>query len=233
MSHQDYIAKLDEDQLVRLVELSEDKLKAIRAGGWVELWVVGTDSANYFWFDDFAKAAVCLVAQVTEAASKGRPVEQRLDRQRFRQEEAAQLLEDTEKQLARAKNASPVQRVYTPTQVQAVCRLAGIAEGQQTLVLLELDKQMPKFSGVVDPAIVALRGQNESLRMKLTDARERLNRKASENEQEMLAAMDLECPIPDNPHASVVLRATEARASFRRGWTAAHQSGKRAIEAEA
>lgn len=33
-------------------------------------------------------------------------------------------------------------------------------------------------------------------------------------------ALNEECPIPDNPHASVVTHAMEARASFRRGWNA-------------
>jgi hypothetical protein len=78
-----------------LIELAQEKLKAIREGGWIELWVVGTDCTNDFWFADYAEAAACLAKCAERNVTKGYHEELRLDQQRFRHAEAARLVKYT------------------------------------------------------------------------------------------------------------------------------------------
>lgn len=94
MSHQEYIAQLDEEQLDRLIELAQGKLKAIRDSGWVRLWVVGTDSINYAWFsvDDYAGAVAELGQLGKKFAAEGKFEELSLENTAYRPGEAKSLL---------------------------------------------------------------------------------------------------------------------------------------------
>lgn len=58
MSHAEYVAKCDEDQLENLIAQAVSRLNNIRESGWVELWTVSVDGANVAWFaaDDYAAA---------------------------------------------------------------------------------------------------------------------------------------------------------------------------------
>lgn len=51
MSHKEYIAKCDGDQLVRLIELAQDKLITIRNRPKKEYFVVSDGWANYGFFE--------------------------------------------------------------------------------------------------------------------------------------------------------------------------------------
>ena len=94
MSHQEYVADCDEDQLVRLIELAQEKLKTIREGGWVKLWVVSADYANHAWSDNYDEAIKHLRRVVEQHANAGRHVEIHLTEGRYRPAEAAELLKE-------------------------------------------------------------------------------------------------------------------------------------------
>ena len=97
MSHADYIAKCDEDQLRRLVEMAQAKLKQMSEAGWVNLWVVSDDSINYGWFakEDYSKALSFLYREAGEVAAKRGAREFTVRMERYRPDEADELMAST------------------------------------------------------------------------------------------------------------------------------------------
>lgn len=104
MSHAEYVAKLDEDQLTSLIEHAQGRLQALRTAGWTLLWVVGTDMTNSYWFNDYAKAAVCLGEVALASAVNKKDMPLTLEYKRYRPEEAKDLLAETEKDLQKFRD---------------------------------------------------------------------------------------------------------------------------------
>lgn len=101
MSHSEYIASCDEEQLEHLAELVNEKLKELREAGWVKLWVVSDDWMNYGWFplSDYAAALQFLTATGLAMAAKGKAGQLGIRASKFRPEEAAKLVQDTQAEL--------------------------------------------------------------------------------------------------------------------------------------
>jgi len=104
MSHAEYIASCDEEQLHHLVELATAKLKEMRESGWVKLWVVSDDWMNHGWFplSDYAAALQFLTATGLGLAAKGKAGQLGIRASKFRPEEAAKLVQETAAELALA-----------------------------------------------------------------------------------------------------------------------------------
>lgn len=94
MSHQDYIAGCDEGQLKRLVELANERLKAIQQTGWVKLWCVSVGFGNVGWFrhEDFAGAVACAKAALARHEHEPRDLDLEICLNRYRPDEVAELL---------------------------------------------------------------------------------------------------------------------------------------------
>jgi hypothetical protein len=96
MSHADYIAGCDEDQLKRLVEMANERITKIRESGWVKLWTVNVSWANVAWFveEDHQKAVDYVCRAVKKAGEKapGKGIEVQLSLERYRPEEVAGLI---------------------------------------------------------------------------------------------------------------------------------------------
>jgi len=102
MSHAEYIATCDEEQLEHLVELATAKLKHLREAGWVKLWVVSDDYMNLGWFylTDYPVALQFLAQTGMDLAAKDKPSQLGIRAFKFRPEEAAQLVQDTQAEIA-------------------------------------------------------------------------------------------------------------------------------------
>jgi hypothetical protein len=101
MSHAEYIASCDEEQLEHLVELANAKLKEMREAGWVKLWVVSDDWMNHGWFplNDYAAALQFLTTTGLDMAAKGKAGQLGIRPSKFRPEEAAKLVAETRQEL--------------------------------------------------------------------------------------------------------------------------------------
>lgn len=110
MSHADYIAKCDEDQLICLVEMANGRLEQIRQTGWVKLWVVSDDCVNLGWFEqsDYAAALEFLAQAGAKAATNSKPLELGVRLAKYRPDEAATLVAET---LSMRKSTAPTQSV--------------------------------------------------------------------------------------------------------------------------
>jgi hypothetical protein len=101
MSHKDYLAKCDEDQLRTLIEMANARLETIRQSGWTKLWAVSIDWATVAWFPEHdyeaAAAWACRAAHAEALQKRGRGVELALKLEKFRPEEVADLLLSTQK----------------------------------------------------------------------------------------------------------------------------------------
>lgn len=109
MSHAEYIAKCDEDQLICLVEMANAKLKQIREAGYVKLWVVSDEHLHLAWFQekDYSLALEYLVRAGAESATKGRPSPLDIRLKKFRPDEAEGLVLDTARECAQAPRTKP------------------------------------------------------------------------------------------------------------------------------
>lgn len=93
MSHQDYIAKCDEDQLESLIDLAQARLTMIRESGYVPLWVVSDSWLNHAWFaDNEHRKALDKMVELAGKSPEGENCSWMVRRQRFRPSEAASLL---------------------------------------------------------------------------------------------------------------------------------------------
>lgn len=97
VSHAEYVAGCDEDQLGNLIHQANKRLEAIRKSGWVKLWTVSINWASVAWFpdDDYAAAVTWACGAVAEEAksSTGKGgVEMEITSARYRPEEAAELV---------------------------------------------------------------------------------------------------------------------------------------------
>ena len=103
MSHADYLAPLDEDQLERLIELAQQRLSGIREGGCVTLWVVAVGGAcvAFFRLDEYREAVSELQYLGMQKADSGKEYELALDTGRYRPEEAAEVLRSTQAAIQR------------------------------------------------------------------------------------------------------------------------------------
>lgn len=101
MSHAEYIATCDEEQLVHLVELANTKLKQLREAGWVKLWVVSDDYMNLGWFylTDYAAALQFLTETGLNLAAQGKPRQLGIRSSKFRPEEAEKLVMETQAEI--------------------------------------------------------------------------------------------------------------------------------------
>lgn len=101
MSHAEYIASCDEHQLIRLVEMANERLKEIREAGYVKLWVVSDDCLHLAWFEqtEYLAALAYLGQTGLDLQAKGRPSQLEVRLKKFRPEEAAQLVQDTRAEL--------------------------------------------------------------------------------------------------------------------------------------
>jgi len=110
MSHKDYLAKCDEDQLRTLIEMANARLETLRQSGWTKLWAVSIDWATVAWFPeqeyDAAAAWACRAAHAEALQKRGRGVELALKLEKFRPEEVPDLLASTLK-LVTAGAAAP------------------------------------------------------------------------------------------------------------------------------
>jgi len=94
MSHQDYIAECDEDQLESLIDLAKARAKAIKESGWVTLWVVSDDWCNRFWFaEDQHQEAFAKMIELAHADYKpGQNINWNVQKTRARPDEAVEML---------------------------------------------------------------------------------------------------------------------------------------------
>lgn len=96
MSHAEYVAKFDEDQLSNLIEQAAARREDLRQSGWVKLWVVNIGWANIAWFAESEHAAAVerASAEVKKAAAKrpGHGIEMEISLEKYRPNEAARLL---------------------------------------------------------------------------------------------------------------------------------------------
>lgn len=96
MSHAEYIAALDEDQLENLIDQAKARRENIQQSGWVLLWTVNICSANVAWFPEEERAAAvefaCNAARIRAARCIGDGVEMELSLERYRPIEAQDLL---------------------------------------------------------------------------------------------------------------------------------------------
>lgn len=108
MSHADYLARCDEDQLICLVEMANGRLEQIRQTGWVKLWVVSDDCINLGWFEqpDYRLALDFLSEAGMSAASKNKTLELGVRLAKYRPDEAAALVAET---LSMRKAPAPAQ----------------------------------------------------------------------------------------------------------------------------
>lgn len=104
MSHAEYIAGCDEFQLIGLVELANERLKEIREAGYVKLWVVSDEHLHLAFFDksEYPAALAYLGQTGLDLQAKGRPAQLEVRLKKFRPEEAAQLVQDTQAELMQA-----------------------------------------------------------------------------------------------------------------------------------
>jgi hypothetical protein len=96
MSHAEYVAGCDEDQLRSLIVHANARLKVLQESGWVRLWTVSVGWANVAWFTeaDHPQAVSIACAAVQKEVSKhpGKEVEMEVRLVCYRPEEAARLL---------------------------------------------------------------------------------------------------------------------------------------------
>lgn len=101
MSHEEYVAECDEDQLRNLIERANARIEKLSKSGWAKLWTVTIGWANVGWFaeDDHASAVEfaqdVLAADARRNPGKGLELEVKLER--YRPEEVPQLLAATKK----------------------------------------------------------------------------------------------------------------------------------------
>lgn len=110
MSHSDYIARCDEEQLICLVEMANGRLEQIRQTGWVKLWVVSDDCINLGWFaqTDYRLALDFLSQAGINAAMNNKTLELGVRLAKYRPDEAATLVAET---LSMRKTPVPAQTV--------------------------------------------------------------------------------------------------------------------------
>jgi hypothetical protein len=96
VSHADYVAKCDEDQLKNLIERAEARLTEIRSSGWVKLWTVQHGWANVAWFSEsnYGAAVSHMFSILREEAAKpnGRGFSLELSLEKYRPEEVGDLI---------------------------------------------------------------------------------------------------------------------------------------------
>lgn len=94
MSHAEYCAKLDEDQLDSLIEHARSRQDALKSEGWVSVWVVA-DHCNRAWFpiDKREEAVSKMIDLIQQARKNPGPIEFSVQQDRMRPSEAAVLFE--------------------------------------------------------------------------------------------------------------------------------------------
>lgn len=96
MSHVDYVAKCDEEQLAELVRVANAQIKKIQESGWVRLWTVNVGWSNIAWYraDQRAEAVQHAFRAVAAFAQKwpDSTIEMEISLERYRPSEAADLL---------------------------------------------------------------------------------------------------------------------------------------------
>jgi hypothetical protein len=96
MSHAEYVANLDEDQLANLIEQARARIASIEQSGWVKLWTVNINWANTAWFaeGDHAPAIehACKSIKALGAKQPGKSVEMNISLEKYRPDEVAALV---------------------------------------------------------------------------------------------------------------------------------------------
>ena len=112
LSHEEYVAGCDEDQLRNLIERANARIEKLNQSGWTKLWTVTIGWANVGWFaEDDHEAAVEFSRDVVAASARrnpGRGIELEVKLAKYRPEEVAQLLAAT-KQFAAPKPAQKIE----------------------------------------------------------------------------------------------------------------------------
>lgn len=99
VSHAEYVADQDEDQLSNLINEAQARRTKLRESGWVKTLVVSDDSCNLGWFsiDDYESAGKLLLAEAHARISRKVEFELCINKGSYRPEEAAQLIAETKK----------------------------------------------------------------------------------------------------------------------------------------
>lgn len=94
MSHKDYCAALDEDQLSSLIEHANSRINSLKSEGWETLWVVCDSWSNLAWFheSEHAKALEKMIELAKKNSSPDKPCEWGIQFERVRPSEALVLL---------------------------------------------------------------------------------------------------------------------------------------------
>lgn len=94
MNHDHYIKDLTEHQIEALVACCKTRLAQFNDAGWVYLWVVGSLTHSWAWFEDndYVGAVTWMAARGVRMATDNKPSDMSLDRLPFRPQEAAQHL---------------------------------------------------------------------------------------------------------------------------------------------
>jgi hypothetical protein len=99
MSHEEYVAGCDEDQIEGLIEAANKRLAKIRSSGWVKLWTVSIGYGNVAWFrEPDYEAAVDYACKAVKAESTRRgaqDLEMSVELERYRPGDVDDLLATT------------------------------------------------------------------------------------------------------------------------------------------
>ena len=97
VSHAEYVADQDEDQLSNLINEAQARRTKLRESGWVKTLVVSDDSSNLGWFaiDDYESAGKFLLSKAHDRISKKAVFELCINEVKYRPEEAASLIAGT------------------------------------------------------------------------------------------------------------------------------------------
>jgi hypothetical protein len=95
MSHAEYCAKLDEDQLDSLIKHANACKESLKAKGWVKVWVVA-DYCNRAWYplDQHEQAMDKMIELARTEAKSDRGCEWSVKIDRMRPSEAAELFKN-------------------------------------------------------------------------------------------------------------------------------------------
>lgn len=94
MSHEEYIAGCDAEQLRSLVVMANERMKEIQQSGWVNLWVVSDEWCNRCWFseDQHREAFDKMIEFASADYKSGESITWSVEKTRMRPVEAAEVL---------------------------------------------------------------------------------------------------------------------------------------------
>lgn len=107
-SHRDYVKDQDEQQLHHLIEVANQRIKAIKESGFTTVWTVSEGWANHGWFaeSDYEQACAFAIDYAENQFKKGRGIEDlSIRKENIRPQEALELIKNTKRVIERRNKA--------------------------------------------------------------------------------------------------------------------------------